>query len=310
MNSGSRRRRRGAAVTGSMAARIFPWVPTGPCSWSRRPDARPSPGRRARHGEHRERSADPSSFSGVPTARSTRGSCARRPEVGREGEATLGDVSTDQLLEAGLVDRHLTASQRFDLRNDVVDADHVVAALREAGPGHEPDVAGPNYAELHGFSALQTARFRCQCKCSVARRAPARARRGLRGCDKSASLETRGSPHHHLAEEPDRDELARRRCRAGSPAARWAAAQADAEHDALEPQLGHEAEPASAQTSPTSPKSWIGRLEKPDKNLTSGGRAPRVSSARCRTSSGRPCGRGGGPATRSRARPASRRAPG
>src|SRR5262249_55886885 len=75
-------------------------------------------------------------------------------EIGREGEAALRDVATDQLFEAGLVDRHLALPERLDLGGDVVDADDVVTTLREAGPGHQPDVAGSDHADLHRAGGL------------------------------------------------------------------------------------------------------------------------------------------------------------
>src|SRR5439155_23324406 len=70
-------------------------------------------------------------------------------EIGREREPALGNVAADQLLEPRLVDRDNALGERLDLRVDVVDADDVVAALREARTGDEPDVAGAHYAELH-----------------------------------------------------------------------------------------------------------------------------------------------------------------
>ena len=68
------------------------------------------------------------------------GAVDRLADVGREREALA--VSRDQLLEAGLVDRHLAALQRRDALGDDVADDDRVAELGEAGTGDEADVAG------------------------------------------------------------------------------------------------------------------------------------------------------------------------
>src|SRR5439155_24610072 len=81
----------------------------------------------------------------------------RLREIGREREPALGDVATDQLLESRLVDRHRALLERLDLRDDVVDADDVVTALREAGAGDESHVAGPDDAELHDRARIPAA---------------------------------------------------------------------------------------------------------------------------------------------------------
>src|SRR5207302_10949139 len=73
---------------------------------------------------------------------------------GREGEPTVGNVARDHLLEPGLVDRHPARAEDGDLLPDVVDADNVVAEVREDGPGHEADVPGPDDADVHGTSII------------------------------------------------------------------------------------------------------------------------------------------------------------
>ena len=97
-----------------------------------------------------DRSASPFAPSGVPTAMkqiSDRRTASARSvwKVSRR----CGDVAPDQLLEARLVDRHLAAPQRRDLAGVDVDADDVVAALGEAGAGHQTDVPGADDAQLH-----------------------------------------------------------------------------------------------------------------------------------------------------------------
>ena len=76
-------------------------------------------------------------------------------EVEREGEALA--VALEQLLEAGLVQRHAAGLKCLDsLGHDVAD-DDLVAQLGEAGAGHEPDPAGPEDADfrLHGRGAYR-----------------------------------------------------------------------------------------------------------------------------------------------------------
>ena len=61
--------------------------------------------------------------------------------VRREGKPALVPVQRDQLVEAGLVDRHLAGIQARDLGGIDVDADDVIAGIRQAGAGDEPDVS-------------------------------------------------------------------------------------------------------------------------------------------------------------------------
>ena len=53
---------------------------------------------------------------------------------------SLVAVPGDQLVEARLVDRDLAGVQARDLGGIDVDADDVIAGIRQAGAGHEPDV--------------------------------------------------------------------------------------------------------------------------------------------------------------------------
>ena len=77
------------------------------------------------------------------------GAVHRLGDVGREAQSC--GVALEQLVEAGLVDRHLAAAQRFDpVGEDVADND-VVAELAEAGAGDEADVAGAEDSDVrHG----------------------------------------------------------------------------------------------------------------------------------------------------------------
>src|SRR5207245_1180905 len=69
--------------------------------------------------------------------------------IRREGEAAGPHVALDQLIEAGLVDRHLAALQPGNLVGILVDAHDVDAELREAGAGDEADIAGADDRDVH-----------------------------------------------------------------------------------------------------------------------------------------------------------------
>ena len=58
-----------------------------------------------------------------------------------EGKAALASIQRDQLIEAGLVDRHLAGVQARDLGGIDVDADDVIAGIRQAGAGDKADVS-------------------------------------------------------------------------------------------------------------------------------------------------------------------------
>ena len=68
---------------------------------------------------------------------------------GGERQPPFLPVAPDELLEAGLVDRHLARPQRPDLRGILVDADHVVAALGEACARNQPDIPSPYNCNPH-----------------------------------------------------------------------------------------------------------------------------------------------------------------
>jgi hypothetical protein len=70
-------------------------------------------------------------------------------QIGREAEALFRVVAPDHFLEAGLVDGHLAALQRGDLRLILVDANHVVPVLGEAGPHDETDISSSDYGDFH-----------------------------------------------------------------------------------------------------------------------------------------------------------------
>ncbi len=61
-----------------------------------------------------------------------------------EAEPLGGDVAMHDLFQAGLVDRHLAALERFDFARVVIDADDVVADFGETSAGDEADITGTN----------------------------------------------------------------------------------------------------------------------------------------------------------------------
>ena len=72
-----------------------------------------------------------------------------RGQGGRERQALLGDVPPQQLLEPGLVDRHLAGLERTHLGGVLVHAHHVVPALGKAHARHEPHIASSNHRKSH-----------------------------------------------------------------------------------------------------------------------------------------------------------------
>jgi hypothetical protein len=71
--------------------------------------------------------------------------------LGRELQAAGSQVLLQQLRESRFVDRRLTALESLDLAFVDVDAQHVVANFREAGPSDETHVTGPENRETHGL---------------------------------------------------------------------------------------------------------------------------------------------------------------
>ena len=97
-----------------------------------------------------DRSAEPSSSGGVPTAMNW-----NRPwrdalcGVGRELQPALVEVALDHHVEARLVDRDLALLQARDLAGVDVDADDVIAGLGKAGARDQADVARTENCNFH-----------------------------------------------------------------------------------------------------------------------------------------------------------------
>ena len=64
----------------------------------------------------------------------------RAGQIGRKREPLFADVALHEFLQPGLVDRDATLAKGRDLGLVMVDAGDVVAEVREAGAGHQPDI--------------------------------------------------------------------------------------------------------------------------------------------------------------------------
>ncbi len=75
----------------------------------------------------------------------------RRFEVGREAQPPRRHVAGDQLVETGLVDRHLAARQPFDLSGILVDAGDGHPEFRKARSRDEADIPCPDHRNAHQY---------------------------------------------------------------------------------------------------------------------------------------------------------------
>src|SRR5262249_6136643 len=75
-------------------------------------------------------------------------------QVGREGQPLLAPVTLHQLQETRFVDRQLAPLQGPDLAGVLVDADHLVAALRQAGCSDQADIPCTDDRNLHRATPL------------------------------------------------------------------------------------------------------------------------------------------------------------
>ena len=69
--------------------------------------------------------------------------------VGGEVQAAGGAVALDQLFQAGFIDRHVAGIEHRDLGRIQVQAQHVVAYVRQAGAGDEAHIAGADNGDVH-----------------------------------------------------------------------------------------------------------------------------------------------------------------
>ena len=100
----------------------------------------------------------PSARCGVPTQmKCTSPNSAASRVVGGEAQPAGGQVAAQQLVQPGLVDRHLAGGQLGDLRRVDVDAEHLVAELGEADRVRRAEVAGAEEGQPGSLRAGRTA---------------------------------------------------------------------------------------------------------------------------------------------------------
>src|SRR5437660_5649433 len=84
------------------------------------------------------------------------GSGHRRLEIAREAQPSGCHVAGNEMVEPGLVDRHLAARQALDLRGILIDAGDLDAKLGKARPGNQPDIPGPDHRYAHDVDILSS----------------------------------------------------------------------------------------------------------------------------------------------------------
>ena len=97
-----------------------------------------------------------SSASSVPTATMISPRRGHGGVLGGEAQAAVGQPLRDQLIEPRLVDRQVATAQSLDARRIDVEADHVVADMRQTGSRDEADVAGADDGDLHRVSVAES----------------------------------------------------------------------------------------------------------------------------------------------------------
>jgi hypothetical protein len=70
-------------------------------------------------------------------------------KVRREAEPAGADILGDQLLQAGLEDRHLARQKRGDLPLVLVDANDLMSEIGKTGSGDEADIARSDHRHTH-----------------------------------------------------------------------------------------------------------------------------------------------------------------
>ena len=76
----------------------------------------------------------------------------RRFQIGGEGQAARLGVRRHHIVQPGLEDRDAAGLQGLDLARILVDADHLMAELRQAGAGNQPNIARADHGDTHGDS--------------------------------------------------------------------------------------------------------------------------------------------------------------
>jgi hypothetical protein len=73
-------------------------------------------------------------------------------EIGHEMEPSAPDVARDDMIESRLVDRNLPFLEPVDAPGVDIDAEHVVAEVRQARAGNQAHIAGTDHAYLDHIS--------------------------------------------------------------------------------------------------------------------------------------------------------------
>ena len=81
-----------------------------------------------------------------------------RGHIGREAQTSGMLVALHDGFQAGLEDRNLARVQARDLALVEIEAEDVVAGVREAGAGDEPDVARADDGDIHGVRSNSSVR--------------------------------------------------------------------------------------------------------------------------------------------------------
>jgi hypothetical protein len=88
----------------------------------------------------------------------------RLVDVRGEAQEASAGIDADQIGEPGLVDGNRSVLEPPDLCRVAVDADDVVAELRQAGAGHQANIARPDHCHIqhHEGSGRFDRPARCQ----------------------------------------------------------------------------------------------------------------------------------------------------
>ena len=73
-------------------------------------------------------------------------------QIGGEGQAPGLGIGRHHIVQARLKDGNAAGLQGLDLAGILVDADHVMAEFRQAGAGHQADIARADHRDAHGIS--------------------------------------------------------------------------------------------------------------------------------------------------------------
>ena len=82
------------------------------------------------------------------------GAANRRAKLRRERQPALTRVGRDELVQPRLENRYLAPPKTIDLPRVRVDADHVMAKIRETRPRNQPNITRADHRDLHNVTSL------------------------------------------------------------------------------------------------------------------------------------------------------------